>query len=85
MLLWDILTDFFPLIILYVNRVKRHTLAIPIMGVDHCTSCGIAVDGVNVCEICSQPSTSGDASTAETETPMGMYCQLQLTDHIVFN
>ena len=45
----------------------------PIMGIAHCTSCGIAVEGGNVCEICSQPSTSDDASTAENETPMDIY------------
>ena len=57
----------------------------PVMGMDHCTSCDIAVEGGNVCEICSQPSTSGDALIAENEKLKGMYYQVQLTAHIVFN
>ena len=51
----------------------RHIIAIPIMCIGHCTSCGIAVDAGNMCEICSQPSTSGDSSTAQNETLNGMY------------
>ena len=51
----------------------RHCLTIPIIGKDHCTSYGNVVDGGSMYEICSQHSTSGDASTAQNETPNGMY------------
>ena len=51
----------------------RHCLTIRIMCIGHCTSCGIAVDGRSMCEICSQASTSGNASTAQNATPNGMY------------
>ena len=70
----DILADF--LSIFYVNRVKsgvRHCLTILIIYIGHCMSCGIAFDGGSMCEICSQPSTSADASTAQNETANGMY------------
>ena len=73
MLVRDILADFLLFFMLIVlESGVRHCLTIPIMCTDHCTSCGIAVDGGSMCEICSQPSTSGDASTAQNETPNGM-------------
>ena len=70
----DMLADFclfFMLIVL--ESGVRHCLTIPIMCIDNSASCRIAVDGESMCEIRSQPSTSGDASTAQNETPNGMY------------
>ena len=51
----------------------RHSLAIHIVCLGHCTICGIAVEGENVCKICSQPSTSGDTSIAQNVAPKGIY------------
>ena len=58
----DILPDLFlSLFMLIVFRSSvRYSLAIPIMCIGHCTSCSIVVESGNVCEMCSQPSTSGD-------------------------
>ena len=78
MLVRDILADFCCLFFI-VNRVKsgvRHCLTISIMCIGHCTSCGSEIDGRSMCEICSQPSTSGDDSTAQNEAPNGMYYYL---------
>ena len=79
MLLRDILADlvvvsFFMLIVL--KSGVRHSLTIPIMCTGNCSSCGIAVQGGNVCEICSQPSTSDDTSIAQNVAPKGMYHEL---------
>ena len=63
----------FVLIIFLCESCQRHSLIIPIMCIGHCTCCGITVEGGNVCEICSQPSTNGDALAAQNETPKGMY------------
>ena len=59
--------------LIVIKSGVRHCLTIPIMCIGHCTSCGIAVDGGSTCEICSQPSTSGDGSTAQNDTTIGMY------------
>ena len=78
MLLRDICNRFvFPLVIylfIYFNFLL--IVSIPIMGIGLSTICGIAVEGGTVCEICSPPSTSGDALNDENETPKGMYYQL---------
>ena len=76
MLLRDICNRFVFLSLFIYLFIFLLIVSIPIMGIGHCTSCGIAVEGGIVCEICSQPSTSGDALTAENETPKRMYYQL---------
>ena len=76
MLVRDILADlfiplFFMLIVLRSGVI--HSSAIPIMRIGHYTSCSIVVEGGKVCEICSQPSTTGDSSIAQNIAPKGTY------------
>ena len=74
MLVRDILSDIFLFFMLIVLKGGlRHCLTIPIMCIGRYTSCGITLDGASMCEIISQPSTSGDAETAQNETHNGMY------------
>ena len=75
MLVRDILPDFFLSVSMLIvfKRDVRHSLAIPIMCIGYGTSCSIVVESGNVCEICSQPSTSGDTSIVQKVAPKDMY------------
>ena len=73
MLVRGILADFLSHYFLYVKSAVRHSFAIPIVCTGYCMSCDIAVEGGNVCEVCSQPSTSGNTSTVQTVAFKGMH------------